>query len=228
MSGLPSYQVIRSKKRRRTMSLRIKEDGKIVIYVPYRTTREEIERFIDKSRSWISKKLSEREQSIRETKRGFAPSERFFYLGKSYPLSIEPNGNKQLPLKLSFGKFVLDEDRVIEARDLFAQWYKAEAKVMLKERVDYYSHRLLLFPKAVRITSARIHWGSCSGDNRLSFSWRIMMAPLEIVDYVLIHELVHIREKNHSKRFWRYLESIVPDYKERRTWLKENGYSLCL
>ena len=210
------------------MSLRIKEDGKIVIYVPYRTMQEEIERFIDKSRSWVSKKLCERERSIRETKRGFSPGERFFYMGGSYPLSIEPNGNKGLPLRLSFGKFILDENRVNEAKNLFAQWYKTKAKEMLRERVDYYSRRLLLFPKAVRITSARVRWGSCSGDNRLSFSWRIMMAPLHVIDYILVHELVHIREKNHSKRFWSYLESIVPDYRERRTWLKENGYLLCL
>ena len=210
------------------MSLRIKEDGKIVIYVPYRTLQEEIERFIEKSRSWVSQRLSERERSIRETKKGFAPDERFFYLGESYPLSIESNGNQGPPLKLSFGKFILDQNRVNEARDLFTRWYKNEAKETLRERVDYYSHRLLLFPKAVRITSARSRWGSCSGDNRLSFSWRIMMASLDVIDYILIHELAHIREKNHSKRFWNYLESIIPDYKERRIWLKENGYSLCL
>jgi predicted metal-dependent hydrolase len=228
MDRVLSYQVIRSEKRRRTISLRIKEDGKIVIYVPYRTMQEEIERFIEKSRSWVSQKLLERERSIRETKRGFAPGERFFYLGESYPLSIESNGNKGPPLKLSFGKFILDKNRVDEARDLFTLWYRAEAKETLKERVDYYSHRLLLFPKAVRITSARSRWGSCSGDNRLSFSWRIMMASLDVIDYILIHELAHIKEKNHSKRFWNYLESIIPDYKERRIWLKENGYSLCL
>lgn len=210
------------------MSLRIKEAGEIVIYVPYRTMQGEIERFIEKSRSWVSQKLSERERSIRETKRGFAPGESFFYLGEPYPLSIEPNGDKGPPLKLSFGKFILDQSRAHEARDLFAQWYKTEAKATLKERVDYYSHRLLLFPKAIRITSARSRWGSCSGDDRLSFSWRIMMASLDVIDYILIHELVHIKEKNHSRRFWNYLESIVPDYKERRHWLKENGYSLCL
>ncbi len=210
------------------MSLRIKEDGKIVIYVPHRTTQEEIERFIDKSRSWVSRQLSERERSIRETKKVYAPGEKFFYLGEAYPLSIEANGNRKQPLRLSFGKFILDGNRVHEAKDLFAQWYRAEAKRILEERVDYHSHRLHLFPKAVRITSARVHWGSCSGDNRLSFSWRIMMAPLKVIDYILIHELVHIREKNHSKRFWSYLGSIVSDYKEQRIWLKANGYSLCL
>jgi predicted metal-dependent hydrolase len=228
MDEVRGYQVIRSKKRRRTMSVRIKEDGKIVIYVPYRTMQDEIERFIEKSRSWVSQRLSERERSIRETKRGFAPGERFFYLGESYPLSIEPNGDKGPPLKLSFGKFILDGNRIDEARDLFTQWYRAEAKETLEERVDYYSHRLLLFPKAVRITSARSRWGSCSSDNRLSFSWRIMMASLDVIDYILIHELAHIKEKNHSRRFWSYLESVIPDYKERRIWLKENGYSLCL
>ena len=210
------------------MSLRIKDDGKIVIYVPHRTLPEEIERFIEKSRSWVSRKVSERENSVREAERGFVQGERFLYLGEAYPLSMEANGDKGPPLKLSFGRFILDQDRVNEAKDLFTQWYRAEARENLEGRIDYYSHHLLLFPKAVRITSARSRWGSCSGDNRLSFSWRIIMAPLDVIDYIIIHELAHIREKNHSRRFWSYLESIVPDYKERRNWLKENGYSLCL
>ena len=226
MDGSLGYQVVRSKKRRRTISLRIKDDGKIVVFVPHRTLEEEIERFIEKSRSWVSKRLSERERLIRETEKSIVPGERFLYLGESHPLSIEFNGNKGPPLRLSFGRFILEESRVHEARDLFTQWYKSEAKEILKGRIDFYSHRLLLFPKAVRITNARFRWGSCSGDNRLSFSWRIMMAPLDVIDYILIHELVHIREKNHSKGFWTCLESIIPNYKIHRAWLKTHGQTL--
>ncbi|HSB07579.1 MAG TPA: M48 family metallopeptidase [Thermodesulfobacteriota bacterium] len=80
----------------------------------------------------------------------------------------------------------------------------------------------------MKITSAKSRWGSCSRDNNLCFSWRIIMAPLNVLDYVLIHELVHIKEKNHSKRFWSHLEAVIPDYKKHRHWLRAHGNLLGL
>ena len=228
MGVLLSYQLVRSKKRRKTISLHIKEGGEIVIYAPYRTTKEEIGKFIEKNQPWISKKLSEEARSIRKAEKAFNPGEKFLYLGELYPLEIQESNNKGPPLKLSFGKFVLDQSRIEDAKDLFTQWYKGEAKEKIAERVNYYSNRLKLFPKRINITSAKYRWGSCSRDNRLSFSWRIIMAPLSVIDYILIHELVHIKEKNHSKRFWSYLESILPDYREHKRWLKENSHLLRL
>ncbi len=226
MGNRLNYQLIRSKKRRKTISLHIKEDGRIVIYAPYSTPKWEIERFINEKESWISEKLSEKERSTKEAEKAFIPGENFLYLGELFPLEIQDNNSKEHPLKLSFGKFILDKDHIEEAKDLFIKWYKREAKEKIIGRIDYYSNRLQLFPKGVKITSAKYRWGSCSRDDRLSFSWRIIMASLNTIDYILIHELVHIKEKNHSKRFWSYLESILPDYKKHRLWLKENGYSL--
>jgi len=221
-----SYHLIRSKKRRRTISLRIKEDGKIVIYAPHHTPKWEIEKFIKEKQIWIVNKISEKEKQIKEAEKTFLSGERFLYLGEWYPLEIHEFDHKEPPLRLSFGKFILNKDHIEGARDLFIKWYKREAKEKIVGRIDYYSHRLHLFPRGIRITNARSRWGSCSRDNRLSFSWRIIMASLTVIDYILIHELVHIREKNHSKRFWTTLESILPDYRKHRLWLKENGHLL--
>jgi len=221
-----NVHLIRSKKRRKTLSLRIKEDGRIVLYVPYHTPKGEIEGFIKEKESWVIKKISEKERSIKETERAFIPGEKFLYLGESYPLEIRESDHQEPSLKLSFGKFILGQDHIEEARDLFIQWYKREAKEKIAGRIDYYSNRLHLFPKGIKITSAQYRWGSCSRNNRLSFSWRMIMAPLTIIDYILTHELAHIKEKNHSRRFWRYLESILPDYRKQRLWLKENGHRL--
>lgn len=222
------FQLIRSKRRRKTISLHIKEDGRVVIYVPYHTPKGEIEGFIKEKESWVIKKISEKGRSIKETEKAFITGEKFLYLGESYPLEIGDTHYRGLPLRLSFGKFILDKDRLEEARDLFIHWYKREAKEKIEGRLHYFSNRLQLFPKGLKITSAKYRWGSCSRDSRLSFSWKIIMAPLSVIDYVLIHELVHIKEKNHSKRFWTYLETILPDYRKHRFWLKENGYRLWL
>jgi predicted metal-dependent hydrolase len=223
-----NVHLIRSKRRRKTVSLHIKEDGRIVLYVPYHTPKGEIERFIKEKESWVIKKITEKKRSFKETEKAFTPGEKFLYLGESYPLEVRETDGKELPLKLSFGKFILDKDHLEEARDLFAHWYKREAKEKIEGRVHYFSNRLQLFPRGIKITGAKSRWGSCSRDNRLSFSWRMIMAPFQIIDYVLIHELVHIREKNHSKKFWTSVEAILPDYRKHRFWLKENGYRLWL
>jgi len=223
-----NYQLIRSKKRRKTISLHIKGDGRIAIYAPYRTPQWEIERFVKERERWISAKLSERERAIESTRKSFSPGEEFLYLGESYPLEIEDGPAERASLRLSFGKFILRGNRLGEARDLFIAWYRKEARDKLIERVAFYSSKFELFPKGVKITSARSRWGSCSRDNLLCFSWRMMMVPLHVLDYVLIHELVHIKEKNHSRRFWNYLESLVPDYKECRRWLREHEHLVAL
>ena len=216
------YQLIRSKKRRRTISLQVKGDGKVVVYAPFRTPEWEVEKFVTGKRSWIRRKQSERELSSKRKEKKFLPGEEFLYLGESYPLDIQSSNNHGHPLMLSFGRFVLDKAHIKEARALFIQWYKKEAKEKLGGRISYHCNRLQLYPEGFRITSAKCRWGSCSADNRLSLSWRIMMAPLNVIDYVLIHELVHIREKNHSKRFWSYLEKFVPEYRQYRLWLRTN------
>ena len=198
----------------------------MVIRAPFHTPKWEIERFIERKHSWIVGKLSEKEKQAKQAQKPFLPGEKFLYLGERYPLEIRESHHKESPLRLSFGNFVLQKDCVENARDLFVEWYKKEAEEKIAERINYYSRNVHLFPKGIRITSAKSRWGSCSRDNRLSFSWRIVMASLAVMDYILIHELVHIREKNHSAKFWATLESILPDYRKHRLWLRENGHLL--
>jgi len=222
------YQLIRSKKRRKTISLRVKEDGRIIVYAPHHTPNREIEKFVERKQLWISEKLSEQKRNPGPAEIKFLPGEEFLYLGEAFPLRIEDDPHQRHPLKLWFGEFILNKTCIEKARDVFIEWYKGEAKQKLSERMDYYSNRLQLFPKGIKITSARSRWGSCSRNNQLCFSWRVIMAPLGVLDYVLIHELAHIKEKNHSIRFWSYLESIIPDYKKHRRWLKEHEKQLRL
>jgi len=228
MSAHLNYQLIRSKRRRKTISLHVREDGGVVVYAPYRTPEWEIERFLKEKERWISVKRSEMEKARKPAPKLFLPGEEFLYLGESYPLEVQDQPFREAPLKLSFGRFILSRNRVERAKDLFVAWYKKEARDRLAERVDYYSHKFQLFPRGIRITSARSRWGSCSRDNQLCFSWRIVMVPLSVLDYVLIHELVHIREKNHSRSFWGYLESLVPDYRKQRRWLRDHEHLLSL
>ncbi len=110
--------------------------------------------------------------------------------------------------------------------------YRAAAKAYIPQRVAYYAetycHILPPAVSSIAIRSQKTRWGSCSSRGTLSFNWRLMLAPPAILDYVVVHELCHLRHMNHSKDFWACVETILPDYKERRKWLNEHGHELTL
>ncbi len=108
----------------------------------------------------------------------------------------------------------------------FERWYREQARLIINERVEFHARQNGFQYSRVGITSARTRWGSCSAKGALNFSWRLIQAPMEAVDYVVIHELVHTQIHNHSKNFWKRLEESMPDYRERRKWLKHNGHRL--
>jgi len=109
---------------------------------------------------------------------------------------------------------------------LFVAWYKKQADTLIRQRIDRYREVMGIPSVQERITSAKYQWGGCSSRDRITFSWRIVLAPLPMVDYVVVHELAHLRERNHSSNFWKIVEAIFPDYRVRRQWLKEHGYLL--
>ncbi len=188
--------------------------------------REKIDRFVAQKSGWIEKKKREaRQKRASAAPKRFENGEKYLYLGRSYPLKIVENG--KMPLSFSDG-FVLSVNRRTDARMLFVEWYKARAKEVIQERLLYFSDLSGIEYTLFRITSAQKRWGSCNSKGNLHFAWRLVMAPLPVVDYVVVHELAHIVEKNHSARFWRRVECILPDYRDRRAWLRKNGTMLVL
>jgi len=222
------YSVVRSRKRRKTLVLTIERDGSVVIRVPYRTPDREIEAFFNGKLSWVKKKIDEKKNRIEsaEHPKQFIAGERFLYLGEHYPLEMREPGKGRGHLALSHGVFFLDSDCTAKARDIFIQWYKERAREIFTERVNFYSRQLKLYPKEIRISSAKTRYGSCTADNKLFFSFRLVMAPYPKIDYVIVHELAHIKIKNHSQRFWKYMEEAMPEYRKYRQWLKENSLFL--
>ncbi|OPY78702.1 MAG: WLM domain protein [Syntrophorhabdus sp. PtaU1.Bin058] len=223
------YTLIRSKKRRRTLSLRIDDDGRVIVHVPHRTPESEIASFLRAKKDWIEKNLRVLDRRSREKggPRRFVPGDTFLYLGNAYPLEVcERDGRPALALL--HGTFQMGAGSREKAREIFVKWYAGRAKEIMAERVNHYRQQLKFPPVEIRITSAKSRYGSCSADNRLSFSWRLIMAPYPVIDYVIVHELAHIRHKNHSKRFWGFVESVMPDYRQQRHWLNENNHLLML
>ena len=227
VSRADGYVFVRSRRRRKTMTLSVEQRGTVVIRAPLRTVKKEADHFFEQNRRWIARKRAEKREIERLSRpKSFTPGEEFFFMGKPYRLRLKSRNGTSNPLTWSSDGFVLLREHSRQARDLFVRWYKRKAEAKITQRVRFFSQQLGLYPKAVRVTSATSQWGSCSADNRLSFNWKLVMAERPAIDYVVVHELVHIKRKNHSARFWNALHAIMPDYKERKLWLDNNGHLL--
>lgn len=220
MNGITIDEVIRS--RRKTLALVVQTDGRLVVRAPLRTSQKIIEAFVSSKAEWIEK--SRQSQLARQKffpKRNFTPGELFWYLGKQYPLQLVPSQRPTLQFKLAFA---LDMKSAALAKKRFENWYREQARLFLTERLQYFASLFNLHYEQIRITSARTRWGSCSGRGTISFTWRLIMAPPEIIDYVVLHELAHTVHHNHSQQFWQLVQSMQPDYAAKRKWLKQNSH----
>lgn len=216
-------QIIRS--RRKTLALIVKPDASLIVRAPLRTPQRTIKDFLEKNTGWVKRKQAEALAALPPGPKQYVPGECFMYLGNSYPLVIQREQKQPLLLEESFKLAGEAQDN---ADLVFERWYRARAKETIGERVDLYASQHGFQYKRVGITSARTRWGSCSPNGSLNFSWRLILAPLEAVDYVVVHELVHTVFHNHSRRFWKHVETILPDYQVHRKWLKANASRLTL
>ena len=221
-------EVIRTK--RKTISLQVSPEAKIILRAPIYAKDKDIQNLIKKHTAWILKQQKKRQDYKAKS---FANGEKFLYLGQKYKLIIIQENllnlyNKPLK-KLNFDNtFFLSSSLVKNAKNLFINWYKEQAKTIITKRVDLYSKQMKLKYSSIKINSAKHRWASCSIKRNLNFSYRLIMAPLEVIDYVVVHELTHIKEMNHQKVFWDKVASIIPNYKIHKKWLKDNGYILDL
>jgi predicted metal-dependent hydrolase len=221
--AIPADQIIRSK--RKTLALIVKPDGSLLVRVPLQASKAVIEMFVEKNRGWIEKHQAKALAALPLASRGYMPGATFPYLGTTYPLEIV-EGQRE-PLQLN-GSFKLAASYQSEAPSAFERWYREQARQVLPARVAFFAEQHSFQYKRIRITSARTRWGSCSAAGSLSFSWRLIQAPLAVVDYVVVHELVHTVVHNHSKGFWQKVGTILPEYQERRRWLREHGQELLM
>jgi predicted metal-dependent hydrolase len=149
----------------------------------------------------------------------------YLYLGKEYQLEIR-TGQKEI-IELA-DKIYLGSPNVKYADTYVTSWYKQQARKIISERVHLYARRAGLTFNSLNIgnVSATTRWGSCSSEKNLNFNWKLIMAPIQVIDYVVTHELAHLTELNHSRNFWETVRKMFPLYREYRTWLRRNGHLL--
>jgi len=227
MDGIP-YTIVRSA-RRKTVGITVSPDNRVTVRVPSSLGEQRIRGIVAEKSAWILKRMAlnrRRAQVIRP--REYSDGEAFLFLGTSYRLErvMGWKGVALMDGRLCVGVSCEGDGcaRNIAAR--IYRWYRAHALGILVERVNAYRERLGMTPNSVRIKALRSRWGSCSSRGNLNFNWLLVLAPIEIVDYVVVHELCHFVHPDHSSRFWKLVESVLPDFRERRKWLRVQGRCL--
>lgn len=218
------YTLTRS--RRKTASLHVERDGGVSLIVPEALPQEKVEAVLEAKRLWIYRGQAEwRDRNAARVDREFVNGEGFLYLGRSYRLQwVEA---LDAPLVLKDGRFLLRRAAngrpVSDPSEVFKEFYRAKGKVRIGQRVALYQPKIGVTAKAVRVMELGHRWASCSADGALNFHWKCMMAPMTVLDYVVVHELAHLLHPRHDTEFWNCVDRVLPDFRERRDWLRVHG-----
>ena len=208
--------------RRRTMELSVERNGALVVRAPQGATADRLETFVRAKRWWVYRKLAEKEAlSCAMPVREYVSGEGFPYLGRSYRLLLV--GKQDRPLRLAAGRFRLCRTEAAHGRAHFVRWYAEHAGVWLSRRVAAIAPRVGVEPAGVEVRDLGYRWGSCGQAGTLNFHWATILLPPSVVEYVIVHELAHLRERNHTPEFWARVERAMPDYLRRKAWLAEKG-----
>ena len=214
---------------RKTASIYIERDGQVSVLVPERLTEDQIEELIENKRKWIYTSLAEwRDKNATRVQREYANGEGFLYLGRTYRLKLVEDQDHLLILKDGYFCLRISSASAPDADAAFKEFYREKGKKRLSDRVAFYQVRMGVQLKAVKIIDLKNRWASCSPQGYVNFHWKCMMAPPTVLDYIVVHELAHLVHSNHNQAFWSEVDKVMPDYRERKEWLRVNGAGMDL
>lgn len=220
-----NYQIVRSP-RRKKLTISVERDRSIVIHAPAAATDEAIRQAVDSKRQWLFEKIN---HSQKYQVRPHAPGKEVVngesvpYLGRDY--SIEIGETKSGGVEFS-RRFFIPAAQQAKRRKVLKEWYINRAKEKVIPRVTRHANELGVTFSEAKIVDNRYRWGSCTVKDNVNFNWRLIKAPMFVIDYVIVHELAHLLETNHTPRFWNIVRAKAPSTDKAKAWLKEHGQIL--
>ncbi|SKC70388.1 M48 family metallopeptidase [Maledivibacter halophilus] len=219
-------------RKRKTLEIRIEPPNNVRVRAPIIAKEEDILRVVKSKGKWITEKLIElKDMEYRKRKKEYVNGESFMYLGRNYSLNILINQEVKKPkLKLYQGKFCIytntKEEEIL--KKAVEKWYREKTLEKVIERVNYYQFYFNVRPNLIKVKEQKKRWASCTSNRDLLFNWRCVMAPAGVLDYIVVHEMCHMIYMNHSKDFWSLVEKIMPEYREKKQWLRKYGVRMDL
>jgi predicted metal-dependent hydrolase len=217
---------------RNTTDIVIERNGEIMVRPPKHLTPERVDALVETKRLWIYRNLAEwRDLNAVAVTREWVNGESFLYRGRPYRLSIVES--KAVDLKIKDGRFLLsrsvvEREGVEGARRVFEQYYSEKGLELARTRTQYFAPKVGVELSSVEVKDIGFKWGRCSPSGKLALHWKCMMAPARIFDYIVVHELCHLIQPDHSPAFWNEVDKVMPDFRERKEWLRTHGAGLDL
>jgi predicted metal-dependent hydrolase len=220
-----TYTVQRSAKRRK-LTITVERDRSVIVHVPADMSDEAIEQVVTSKRQWIYEKIGhpQKYQDLPHPPgKELISGESALYLGRQYRIEVA----KADLTEIQFAQhFLIPAVQMSKREDALREWYISKAKEKIIPRVKYHARQLGVNVSEVKIVDNRYRWGSCTLNNNVNISWRLIKAPMFVVDYVIIHELAHLIEANHTPGFWNIVHAQNPMMEKAKAWLKEHGQGL--
>ncbi len=226
---------IKKTKPKKSISIKIKYPDIVQVYAPSSFDEKELNKLVLSKGNWILNKLEElKNRKAESISLEFADGSFLPFIGLNYPLKIIKS-NSIITCKLEFDNkyfiayiptFMKSSSIEVELKKLFIEFLIHSGYKVISERIDIYSNILRVSPKSFKVKEQKNSWGTCSSLGNIYINYKILLAPIDIIDYVIVHELCHLIEMNHSNKFWSLVENIIPDYKCKKEWLKINGIKL--
>jgi len=219
-------------KKRASMGIHIDAYGNVVVQAPKGTSDEIVIQLIERNWDQIQQKSKEmKERMLGSKERYYHHGETFLYLGKTYPIQISQDSMiKQNHVVFEEGIlhiFVkqLEDEKIKQALKRF---YNQRCKALVEKSVRNHQSNFKVKPRSIRITDSNKTWGTCDSHLQLTFNWRLAMAPLEVIDYVVVHEMCHLVHLNHDRSFWRLVGKMSPNFKEQEKWLASSSWKMTI
>lgn len=226
------YQIVRSKKRTRSTSLHIDDDGQVIVRAPHFAPESMIHHFVTQHTDWIQDRLKTHAQESK-VKKKFITGELFPYQGQLYPLSITESPTRtRTKINLIDDMLIMltpkipDRHRLADLRDALKKWYISQSRPIFESQSTHYANLIGTSYQTIRIKETSSRWGSCSSHGNLNYNWKLILAPQEILTYVVIHEVCHLVHAHHQASFWDLVRKYDPAYPQHRRWLQKNGWKL--
>lgn len=212
-----AYKIIFTE--RKKVNIAIDNKANIVVRAPKHLTKEKVDAIVNKKKFWIKNKLTATFKTAARPKE-FVTGESLLYLGEHYRLKVIKEAVAGLEFDNEFKISVYEKAR---AKNIFKKWYLEQAKSIFPSIVDHYSKAIGVKYSNLYIKSMKKSWGSCSPNRSITLNWKLVKAPQYVINYIIVHELAHLIELNHSENFWNIVSIQVPNYKKAQKWLSQHG-----
>ena len=213
---------IKKTNRKKTVSFQVVKE-RVKVLVPKHLNQSRIDKLIKSKSKWIKTKLSKVDQILPYRKKDYVSGEDFLYLGKHYRLKILKGKKYNIELTDKYLKITIkSHTKDNKIKRLLKKWYFNNADNYLSELTNELSKKTGINFRSVKVRNYKSRWGSCSSSGKIFYNWKIIMAPTRIIQYVVFHELAHLKVHNHSPKFWRLLKSYYPDIEDAKSWLIQN------